>query len=86
MYIETMQQVFSNSTKVMVDVRSGSPLVYLPLDKLVQSSTSGTGSIGLEPSGAGAVRAAPAAEGSVQPPAVEARSRDAQRSRERESR
>ena len=86
MYIETMQQVFSNSTKVMVDVRSGSPLLYLPLDKLVQSSTSGTGSIGLEPSGAGAARAAPAAEGSVQPPAVEARSRDAQRNRERESR
>ena len=86
MYIETMQQVFSNSTKVMVDVRSGSPLLYLPLDKLMQSSTPGTGSIGLEPSGAGAARAAPATEGSVQQPAVEARSRDAQRNRERESR
>ena len=38
LYIETMQQVYSNVSKVMVDSRSGSNLLYLPLDKLMQQS------------------------------------------------
>lgn len=35
MYLETMQQIFTNTTKVMVDSRSGNNLLYLPLDKLI---------------------------------------------------
>jgi membrane protease subunit HflK len=35
MYLETMQQIFSSTTKVMVDTRSGNNLLYLPLDKLI---------------------------------------------------
>ena len=38
MYIETMQQIFANTTKVMVDAKSGSNLLYLPLDKLIQQT------------------------------------------------
>ena len=38
MYLETMQQVYSNVTKIMVDSRSGSNLLYLPLDKLIQAT------------------------------------------------
>ena len=38
LYIETMQQVFSNVSKVMIDSRSGSNLLYLPLDKLMQQA------------------------------------------------
>ena len=38
MYLEAMQQVFTNVSKVMVDSRSNSNLLYLPLDKLVQQS------------------------------------------------
>jgi len=38
MYLETMQQIFSNTTKVMVDAKSGNNLLYLPLDKLIQQS------------------------------------------------
>ncbi len=86
MYIETMQQVYANTSKVLIDVRSGNPLLYLPLDKLVQQSGGGAGGGGLqvEPSGTGAARA-PTVE-SAAAPAVEARSRDAQRNREREGR
>jgi len=84
MYIETMQQVYANTSKVMIDVRSGNPLLYLPLDKLVQQSGSGTGGLQVEPSGAGAARA-PATEAAAAP-VGEARSRDAQRNREREGR
>eukprot|EP01114_Cavostelium_apophysatum_P001936 TRINITY_DN11699_c0_g1_i1.p1 TRINITY_DN11699_c0_g1~~TRINITY_DN11699_c0_g1_i1.p1 ORF type:complete len:354 (+),score=106.84 TRINITY_DN11699_c0_g1_i1:827-1888(+) len=35
MYIDTMQQIFSNTSKVMVDSRAGNPMIYLPLDKLI---------------------------------------------------
>ncbi len=38
LYIETMQQVYSNVSKVMVDSRNGSNLLYLPLDKLLQQA------------------------------------------------
>ncbi len=39
MYIDSMQQIFSNVSKVMVDSHNGSQLLYLPLDKLIQQST-----------------------------------------------
>lgn len=35
LYIEAMQEVFSNTSKVMVDGREGGSLLYLPLDKLM---------------------------------------------------
>ena len=38
MYTDTMQEVYSNVTKVLVDSRQGSNLLYLPLDKLIQST------------------------------------------------
>lgn len=41
-YIDTMQQIFANTTKLMVDAKNSSPLLYLPLDKLMaQTSASG---------------------------------------------
>jgi len=39
MYLEAMQQIFSNTTKVMVDAKNGNNLLYLPLDKLIAQST-----------------------------------------------
>lgn len=38
MYLETMQQIFSNTTKLMIDARTGNNLLYLPLDKLVSQT------------------------------------------------
>ncbi len=38
MYLDTMAQIYSNVSKVLVDSRSGSNLLYLPLDKLVQQA------------------------------------------------
>jgi len=41
MYIDTMQQIMSSTTKVLVDQKSGSGnLLYLPLDKLMQMAGS----------------------------------------------
>ena len=36
MYLETMQEIYSNSTKVFVGNKGGNSVVYLPLDKLVE--------------------------------------------------
>jgi membrane protease subunit HflK len=38
MYIDTMESVMSNSTKVMIDVDGGNNLLYLPLDKIMEQS------------------------------------------------
>jgi membrane protease subunit HflK len=38
MYLETMQQVYSNTSKVMVDAKGQGNLLYLPLDKLMQAT------------------------------------------------
>lgn len=45
MYIDAMQQIYSNVSKVLVDSHQGSNLLYLPLDKIMQmtQSSSGTG-------------------------------------------
>lgn len=36
LYLDAMEQVFTNTTKLMVDTRSNGNLLYLPLDKLMQ--------------------------------------------------
>jgi membrane protease subunit HflK len=35
MYIEAMQQIFTSTTKVMVDTKSNNNMIYIPLDKLI---------------------------------------------------
>ena len=81
MYTDAMQQVYTNVTKVLVDSRQGSNLLYLPLDKLMQMP--GAGSDAMTPP---AVTTQPA----VQPPLngipAESRTRDSSRTRERETR
>jgi len=38
MYTDAMQQIYASTTKVLVDTKQGSNLLYLPLDKLMQAS------------------------------------------------
>ena len=40
MYIDTMQQILTSTTKVFVDAKAGSNLLYLPLDQLVRPRSS----------------------------------------------
>lgn len=54
MYLETMEQVYSNTSKVLVDVKNSNNLMYLPLDKMLKSGASATtpaGSVPVLPSG-----------------------------------
>ncbi|MFT6434885.1 MAG: membrane protease subunit HflK [Candidatus Azotimanducaceae bacterium] len=44
LYLDTMESVMSNSTKVMIDVEGGNNLLYLPLDKLMSQPQSNSNS------------------------------------------
>lgn len=84
LYLETMQQVFSNVSKVYVDSRGGSGgnLLYLPLDKLIQQGASVDGARTAAPAPAPAT--APA-ERSDAPVADANRGREGLRARDRDS-
>jgi membrane protease subunit HflK len=74
LYIEAMQQVLTNTTKVLIDQKGGSNLIYLPLDKIMQMAGPGGEAVAKPPESASA------------PEPSTARSREAFRSREREPR
>jgi len=77
MYTDTMQQIYSNVTKVLVDSKQGANMLYLPLDKIMQQVSATPPPVADAPAAA----ALPAAAG-----AVDTRSRDLQRSRDRDPR
>jgi len=79
LYLETMQEIFSRASKVMIDTENGNNMIYLPIDKIMQpregsaarpaSGLPGnpvTGNAG----GAGAPRAGSAASGFGTSPAL----------------
>ncbi|MBK6009112.1 FtsH protease activity modulator HflK [Ramlibacter ginsenosidimutans] len=91
MYIDTMQQIYSNVTKVMVETRAGGNMLFLPLDKILQQVSSAGAAQQQQPAPA----PAPAPDASVPLPgatpssstsASDARARDNGRSRDREGR
>ncbi len=79
MYIDAMQQMYTNVTKVLVDSRQGSNLLYLPLDKIMQQAAQGAAA---EPAAA----AAPAGSAPAAPAAADTRGRDSSRTRDRDTR
>jgi membrane protease subunit HflK len=84
LYLEAMQQILSNTSKVIVDQKGGNNLLYLPLDKLMQM----TGQAQVSAQGADVPLPRMVVPGEQpaavpQPTAIDARSRDAMRSRDR---
>jgi membrane protease subunit HflK len=47
-YLDTIESVMSNSTKVMVDVKGGNNMLYLPLDKIMEQRNRNSSSDGLD--------------------------------------
>ena len=92
MYIDTMQQIYSNVTKVMVDAHSSGQLLYLPLDKLIQQSSgdaSNSGSVNNPANSSNSVTSSSAPQNSsANPTAVSPANekRDVLRSRDRDVR
>lgn len=78
LYLDMMQQVLSNTSKIMIDQQSGSNLLYLPLDKLIGTG----GSTPVPPP----VNMQSSAIQDITPDNSSIRSREAFRGREREMR
>ncbi|MDF1485442.1 FtsH protease activity modulator HflK [Ramlibacter sp. H39-3-26] len=89
MYTDAMQQIYSSVTKVLVDVRQGSNLLYLPLDKIMQQQAQ---TLPASSTDAGNVQPGAASSSIIPPlpssayPSGDARTRDTGRTRDRESR
>ena len=83
MYIDMMQQVMGNISKVMVDQKNSNSMLYLPLDKLIEASRTG---VAAAPEAAPALKPdAPATSQSNDNNAAQ-RARDSLLSRDREAR
>jgi modulator of FtsH protease HflK len=81
MYLETMQQIFANTSKVYIDSKGNGNMLYLPLEKLLQQTQGDAQRGAIQPS---VPSTAPAAE-AIKPEVADTRSRDTARSREREA-
>ncbi|MFN3715548.1 MAG: FtsH protease activity modulator HflK [Thiobacillus sp.] len=78
LYLDTMQTVMNNTSKIVVDQKGGNSLLYLPLDKLQQ--------IVSQPYAGGPDTLAQPAAPATPPAMTDSRMRDALRSRDREDR
>jgi membrane protease subunit HflK len=81
MYIDAMQQIYTNTTKVLIDTKAGSNLLYLPLEKIIQQTAQSNTQVSPQP-------AQLPTESTGSPPITNSpdpRSRDG-RSRDRDSR
>ena len=81
MYLDMMQQVMGNISKVMVDQKNGNSLLYLPLDKLIQTTRAGSAETDAQPA---AAAKADTSQGNDNTAAQ--RARDSLLSRDREAR
>lgn len=82
LYLESMQEIYANVTKVMVESRQGGNMLFLPLDKIMQQVAAGGAALP-------APDALPAPSTPTPPPAAapaDARARENARGRERETR
>ena len=79
LYLDAMQSIYSSVTKVVVDSKQGNNMLYLPLDKIMQMASNPSADITVLPNTAPATAPAPTAT-------VDARSRDASRTRDRDGR
>ena len=76
LYIEAMESVMSKSSKVMVDVKGGNNMLYLPLDRMTQrQATSGNPA-------AGAIQQDQMLDKPATLPQTDSRGRDSARARE----
>ena len=79
LYIDTMREVYTNISKVMIDARNNASLLNLPLDRLLQQAAAGAPAVAAAP-------AVPAADPASATGAVDVRARENQRNRERDGR
>lgn len=82
MYVDAMQEVYTNVTKVMIDTRQSGNLLYLPLDKLLKTN----GDVAASAAPAGMPPAAPGPASKAAAADKKGRAPDTERSRQRDVR
>lgn len=91
MYLDTMQQIFTNTSKLMVDAKGSGNLLYLPLDKLISRTGAGNDASAEKNTSATTQQSTPAVPQTESAPSFDShqrdsRSRDGRESRDRETR
>lgn len=84
MYIDAMQQIFTSTTKVMIDTKSNNSMIYLPLDKLIAQTAAESVATQTLPVPSAPIDAMPSPDAGSR--ATDSRSRDSRSSRDRETR
>jgi len=85
LYIDTMQQIMTSTSKVMVDAKAGSNMLFLPLEKILQMNGAATDAT--SSAAAPAVAApAPSVQAPAAAPEAPSRARESLRNRDRETR
>jgi membrane protease subunit HflK len=46
MYLDTMQQIYSSASKVLVDAKANGNMLYIPLDKLIAQTAASDAAVG----------------------------------------
>ena len=80
MYLDAQEEILSSVSKVIVDQKNGNSLLYLPLDKLLGANAGNPAKDTAPPAATGPAAVLPELDANTQ------RSREAFRSRDRESR
>lgn len=88
LYLDAMQEIYTNVTKVIVDTKGNSQLLYLPLDKLVEKSGPSSAEANAANSAAAAAKAAETSPSAprASTEAFDSSIRDAMRNRDRGAR
>lgn len=84
LYIETMQQILQNTSKIMIDTKNSNPMLYMPLDQILRQNAVDMSARTQQQSSAGS--SAPAAQSDSTTVPADVRTRDALRSRDRDAR
>ena len=83
MYLDAMEEIYGGINKILIDSRAGGNLMFLPLDKVMQSAGAAVArSQSQAPTPASGTSQQPASSATT----ADSRARDAARSRERETR
>jgi membrane protease subunit HflK len=85
LYIDTMQQIMTSTSKVMVDAKAGSNMLFLPLEKILQMNGAGGEAAVASPAPAIA-SPAPTVQAPAANPEAPSRARESLRNRDRETR
>jgi membrane protease subunit HflK len=86
MYLDTMQQIFTNTSKLLVDAKGSGNLLYLPLDKLISKTGTGSDASPEKNNSATMQQSTPAVPQTESAPSFDSRQRDSRSRDDRDSR